>query len=92
MKPFISIKFYGVINWVLVVLLLNIITWPIVNFIFPPQSILYFIIIEFGVFIVEALGLKFLLKLDYNKAFLISFCANFATALIGFVISSFKIF
>jgi hypothetical protein len=80
------------LNVFLVVLLLNIITWPIANFIFSPQSFSYFIIIEFGVFIVEALGLKFLLKLEYNRAFLISFCANFATALIGFLISFFKIF
>jgi hypothetical protein len=76
--------------------LLNSLTLPIASFLFfknpigqfgwEAGSILFFFIIEFGVFVVESLLLKWLLKLNYSKTFLISFVANLVTSMISLLL------
>jgi hypothetical protein len=64
-------------------ILINTLTWPLANY-----SYLYlhgnFYIIEIAVTFAESFLIYLLLKQKYTKAFLISLCANFITALISF--------
>jgi len=75
--------------------LINFITVPIANFIYTVPAFLNYIyysgiedytlilIVEIFIFIIESLFLKWLLKIKYPKALLISFVANLVTFLIG---------
>lgn len=50
------------------------------------DTLLYFIIVEFLVFLAEVFLIKLLLRVNYSKAVLLSFSANLITALLSFVI------
>jgi len=63
------------------VLLINAFTWPLANLIYGFWQ--DFILIELGVFIAEGFLIALLFELDYKKAFLLSFVANFISALAG---------
>lgn len=63
--------------------IINLITFPIANVIYHLVGGL--IIVEVGVFIVEFILLKKLLKIDYKKAAKISFVANIITAIMGII-------
>ena len=61
--------------------LINSITNPLANFAY--QIFGNFLIIEILVFLAEGFLIKVLFQTNYQKAFLVSFCANLASALIG---------
>jgi len=64
------------------VFLINLFTWPLANLAFSYSLNFYFI--ELIVILVESILITLLLKLKYVKSLLISFLANFVTALISF--------
>ena len=70
----------------LYVFLINILTWPIANFVLIPFLNINFVLTELIVIIAESLLLTFAFKIKYPKALLISFAANLASALLGFII------
>ncbi|MCX6817612.1 MAG: hypothetical protein NTU57_02020 [Candidatus Aenigmarchaeota archaeon] len=67
--------------------LVNCVTWPLATFVYYSVFPQYFLL-ETLVFITEIVLLKLLLQIRMKKAVLLSFAANFVTALIGFVIAS----
>lgn len=74
--------------------LINALTWPIANvlFTFVPMSvpfILVGILIEFGVFLVEAPLISSLFEIGREKSLITSGVANFLSAFIGFLIMLF---
>lgn len=64
--------------------LINLFTWPLANFFYGVFGMFY--LIEFFVFTVEGILVYFLFNLDFRKSFLISFVANFISALGSFVL------
>lgn len=65
------------------VFLINAFTWPLANLAYDFWRNFY--LIELGVFVVEGFLIKLLFKMNYKKAFLISFIANFVSALAGYL-------
>ena len=70
----------------LYVFLINLITWPIAEFLLSQNSNI-FILIEAGVILVESILIMFLFKIEYRRALLISFLANLATMLLSAVLN-----
>ncbi|MEK6933223.1 MAG: hypothetical protein AABW56_05545 [Nanoarchaeota archaeon] len=64
--------------------LINLFTWPIANLIY--NYINLFWLIEFGVFLIEAILIKLLFTVDWKKAFMVSLIANATTAAISFLV------
>ena len=62
-------------------LLINSFTNPLANLFFNGTN--WFLFIEIAVFIVEIFLIKYLLKINYWKAILISFVANLITSMVG---------
>lgn len=65
-------------------LLINSVTNPIMNFLYGINFNLY--ILEIGVFIIEIFLIKFLFKINYKKAILISLIANLLSFILGLII------
>ena len=63
------------------VLLINLFTWPIANFIYSVWQNIF--IIEIGVFIIEGILIMLMFELKWRKAFLISFITNLISFLGG---------
>jgi len=66
----------------LYVFLINLVTVPIANLL----PISFSLIIEAGVVIVESFAIMFLFKQKYIRALLISFVANFFSAIVGVIV------
>jgi len=48
-------------------------------------SILYFVVIEITVFVIEIFLIKLLLQINYKRSVIVSFSANLITALLSFI-------
>ena len=75
-------------NWLEIIkisFLINIITWPIANYLYA-QVLSNFWLIEFFVFLAESILLFYLLKIKYFKALYVSFLINFVTAIASSII------
>ena len=70
----------------LYVFLINLLTWPIANFVLIPILNIGFLLTELIVVKAESLLLTLGFKIKYPKALLISFAANLASALLGLII------
>ncbi len=73
-------------NWKEIILycfLINLFTWPLANLSYGFFGMFW--IIEFVVFLVEAVLIKLLFKIGWKKAFIVSFIANLLTAGIGLI-------
>lgn len=66
------------------VLLVNLFSWPLANFIYGSWN--HLVVIELGVFFIEGVIIHFLFEMNWRKTFFISFIANFVSALTGFLI------
>ena len=77
-KDYFKITFY--------VLLINLFSWPLANWIYGFWYNLLFI--ELGVFFIEGVLIMLLFELNWKKAFIISFVANFVSALVGLLIGN----
>lgn len=83
---FVIVSFFIKKNYIqlfIYVLLINLFTWPIANFLYGIYFNFYFI--EIGVILIESILLMLLLKIKYTKSLLISFLANLASALMSFL-------
>ena len=67
---------------ILILILANCFTWPILNILFHNTHI-HLLILETGVTVVEALIIYFFLQQKFSKALLISFVQNVVTTFIG---------
>ena len=65
------------------VLLINLFTWPIVNFLFGVFGMGLLFWLEIGVVIVESFLIMFLFEKKYWQALVISFVANLASFTFG---------
>lgn len=72
----------------LYVFLINLATWPIANFLMSAFLGIHFLITELLVILAESLLLIWALKVKYPKALLISSVANFASFLVGLILSA----
>jgi hypothetical protein len=66
---------------IIYVLLINSFSWPLANLIYSYWQA--FLIIEIIVFLVEGILIRLLFDLNWKKAFLLSFVANFVSASFG---------
>ena len=64
----------------LYVLLINAFTWPLISIFVTMNNFLF---LELFVFVIEAVLITFLFRIRWWKASIISFIANFITALMG---------
>lgn len=74
----------------LCVLLINAFTYPIATYLYL-EAINNFFVLELLIFMYESVLLTALLEISYSKAQIISFSANFTTALIGILVSSLQV-
>jgi len=65
--------------------LINLFTWPLAILLYHFKPELFYFI-EFFVFLIESILIMLLFKINWKKALLISFIANFITAFIGLLI------
>lgn len=75
---------------VLILVLANCFTWPIINILYQTTSI-HLLILESGVTIAEALIIYYFLEQKISKAFLISLIQNSVTTFIGIYINHIKL-
>ncbi len=74
-------------------ILINCITQPpafyaynyFINSTFDLPSIVYFLVIEITVFVIEIFLIKLLLQISYKRSVFVSFSANLITALLSFI-------
>ncbi|HJY64021.1 MAG TPA: hypothetical protein VJ455_07680 [Ignavibacteria bacterium] len=75
-------------------ILINCITQPpafyaynyLINSTLDVPSIVYFLVIEITVFVIEIFLIKLLLQISYERSAFISFSANLITALLSFIL------
>ncbi|MFT4304763.1 MAG: hypothetical protein ACMXX8_01600 [Candidatus Woesearchaeota archaeon] len=80
-------KNHSLYNILLLVLLINLFTWPLANSLFAMfKTVLFLIILEILIITTEAIFIKFILKTNYKKAFIVSFLANIASFVIGSIL------
>ena len=75
---------------ILILVLANCFTWPILNILFQTTAI-HLLILESGVTLVEAFIIYYFLDQKYSKALLISFVQNATTTFIGIWINHIKL-
>lgn len=75
---------------VLILILANCFTWPILNILFHTTN-MHLLILETGVTVVEAFIIYFLLVKNFRKALLISFVQNVVSTFIGVWINHIKL-
>ena len=66
------------------ILLINLFSWPLANLVYGFWN--HLAVIEFGVFLVEGILILILFRLNWKKAFLISFVANFVSAFVSILL------
>ncbi|MEN9447117.1 MAG: hypothetical protein RJA25_407 [Bacteroidota bacterium] len=71
---------------ILILVMANFFTWPILNILYHTTDIPLFIL-ESGVTLTEAFIIYFFLEQKFSKAFLISFIQNTTSTLIGIYIN-----
>ncbi|MBS1730954.1 MAG: hypothetical protein JSS67_09300 [Bacteroidetes bacterium] len=76
---------------IIVDILLNLFTWPLLTLLYFKTDI-HLIILELGVFIVEAVGFQIYFKGTWKKAFFISFLANGLSLLLAVFLNGNSIF
>lgn len=69
---------------VVAAIVINLITWPIASYIYA-RFLLPWSLVEVCVFVIEILLVMLLLRVKFGKAILISFLANFVSALMGYL-------
>ena len=67
-------------------MLLNLLTWPVITFLYTNTHI-NLMIMEFCVFIIEGIGFKIFFSGKWSKAMLVSFLANGFSLSVGLLIS-----
>jgi hypothetical protein len=72
-------------NWILTIIFINSFTHPVVMYFLHVKNSSYFLA-ELGVFIIESILYKIILKLNWKKAILLSGIANIFSILLGLII------
>jgi hypothetical protein len=67
-------------------ILVNFFTWPLITILYNNTSI-HLLILEAGVFVVEAIAFGIFFTGSWKKALLVSFAANGLSLLVGVIIS-----
>ena len=75
---------------VLILVLANCFTWPLLNILFQTTQI-HLLILESGVTVAEAFIIYYFLEQKFSKALLISFIQNSVTTLLGIWINHIKL-
>jgi hypothetical protein len=75
---------------ILILVLANCFTWPIINILFQTTNI-HLLILETGVAIVEAIIIWYYLQQKFSKALLISLVQNSITTFLGIYINHIKL-
>ncbi len=74
-------------RWIMVILLINSFTHPLVMYFLHIVNTPY-ILVETTVFTVETIFLKFLLEVNFKRAIILSLIANISSILVGLIIRS----